>query len=54
MDKEIFSKLFISYIQPRLENASQVWSLHLQKHKELIEKVQRRAAEMVPELRELS
>lgn len=33
MDKEIFSKLFISYTRPNLEYDSHVWSPHLKKHR---------------------
>lgn len=43
MDKEIFSKLFA----PNLEVASQVWSLLLEKHKELGVKIPRKETKMV-------
>lgn len=50
MDKEIFSKLFISCVRPKLEYASPFWFPHLKKHKELKVKVHRRTTEMIPEL----
>lgn len=51
MDKEIFKKLYMSYIRPKLEFASHVWSPHIQKQKELIERVQMRTTKMVLKLR---
>lgn len=48
IDKKMFSKLVKSYIRQKPKYAFQVWSPHL-KHKELIEKVWRRATEMVPD-----
>lgn len=45
------NKLLVSYIELKLKYNYQVWSLHLKKHKGLIEKVQRRSAKMVPKFR---
>lgn len=51
MDEEIFSKVFVSYIRPKLEYAYQVWLPYLNRQEEVIGKAQKRAAMMVPELR---
>lgn len=46
-------KLFTSYITPKLEYITQVWSLHSKEHTDLLEKVHRWATKTVPEVREL-
>ena len=43
LDKSIFTRLFKSLVRPHLEYASSVWYPMLQKSKEMIENVQRRA-----------
>ncbi len=54
MDKSMFCQLFKALVRPHLEYANQVWSPHLQKHKNAIENVQRRATKLVPGLFDLS
>ena len=52
-DDEIFCFIFKGLVRPHLEYAAPVWSPHLNKHKELIENVQRRATKLVPGLYDL-
>ena len=54
MDKEMFLMLYKSLIRPQLEYANQVWAPRLQKHKTMLENVQRRATKLVPGLEDLS
>lgn len=54
MNKEIFQLLYKSLVRPHLEYNSVVWNPHLKKDMDVIERVQRRATKMVPELRNLS
>jgi hypothetical protein len=54
MNKEIFSLLYTSLIRPHLEYGSVIWSPHLKRDIDALEKVQRRATRLVPELRHLS
>lgn len=54
MDKEMCNTLFTSYIWPNFQYTTQVWSLHIKKYKDLIQKIQGRAAKIVPEVRQLS
>ena len=46
-DKEIFSGLYKQYVWPHLEYAVQAWSPWLEKDKEILESVQKRAARSV-------
>ena len=48
VDKAMFCQLFKELVRPHLEYANQVWSPHLQKHKNAIENVQRQATKLVP------
>ena len=54
IDKESFLVLYKSFIRPHLEYCVQVWSPHLEKDKQILEKVQRRATKLVPQLENLS
>lgn len=50
LDKEMMRKLIVTMIRPRLEYAGVVWSPHKKKHIRKIERLQRMATKMVPEL----
>jgi ribonucleases P/MRP protein subunit RPP40 len=50
-DKSVFLQLYKQYVRPHLEFAVQAWSPWLQADKEVLEKVQRRAVNMVSGLR---
>ena len=50
-DKQIFTGLYKQYVRPHLEYAVQAWSPWLEKDKEVLEAVQRRAARTVTGLR---
>ncbi|XP_072017068.1 uncharacterized protein [Amphiura filiformis] len=54
MDRETFQSLYKTLIRPHVEYANCIW--HPAFHKDLlsVEKVQRRATKIVPELKELS
>ena len=54
LNKEIFKLLYKSMVRPHLEYNSVVWSPHLKKDMDVIERVQRRATKMVPGLKNLS
>ena len=53
LDKETMRQLFTSLVRPHLEYANAVWSPRLQKDKNLIEGVQRRATKIIPGLKDL-
>ena len=46
-DKQTFLRLYAVYVRPHLEYALAIWSPWLQSDKEVLEKVQRRAINMV-------
>jgi len=54
MDKDMMRKLITALIRPRLEYAGVVWSPHKKKHVKKIERLQRMATKMVPELAEMT
>lgn len=54
INKELFLKLYKTYLRPLLEYAFQVWSPYFKKDIHLIERVQRRATKMVPSLKLLT
>ena len=54
MDKEILPLLYKSMVRPHLEFASCVWSPHLKYHIDAVERVQRRATKLIPEIRHLT
>ena len=54
MSEDIFKLIYPVMVRPLLEYCVQVWSPYKQKHIDLIEGVQRRAARMVPGFKNLS
>ena len=54
MNKHIFLKVYPSLVRTHLEYAVQAWSPQLKKDITVLEKVQKRATRLVPELRGLS
>ena len=54
MDVDMMRKLICSMIRPRLEYAATVWSPHTKKNIRKLERVQRAATKLVPELRDLT
>ena len=53
LDKTVFLIIYKTYIRPHLEYCVQAWSPHLVKDIVVIEKFQRAATKLVPELRKL-
>ena len=53
IDEESFKILYKTYIRPNLEFCIPAWCPYLSKDIEVMEKVQRRATKMVPELKNL-
>ena len=54
INTEIFMLLYKSMVRPHLEYGSCIWSPHLKRDIDAIERVQRRATRMIPALRHLS
>ena len=50
MDKDMMKKIIVTMIRPKLEYAAVVWSPHKKKNITKIERIQRIATKMVPEL----
>lgn len=53
-DRHIFLRLYIQYVRPHLECAVAAWSPWFEADKECLEKVQRRAVNMITKLRATS
>jgi len=54
LDVEDFLFIYKTYIRPRLEFCIQSWSSYLHKNIEILERIQRTATRLVPQLRKLS
>ena len=54
MDRDMMRKILTTMICPKLEYAAVVWSLHLKKDVRKLERVQKAATRMVPELQEMN
>jgi len=54
IDTESFKIIYNTYVRPILEYCVQAWNPYLQKDIDILEKVQRRATKLVPELKHLS
>ena len=50
-NKQLILQLYKSLVLPHLEHAVQFWSPHLRRDIDKIEKMQRRATKMIPEIR---
>ena len=53
LDVDTMKRLFVALVRPHLEFSNVAWSPKLAKDKNLIERVQRRATKLVPELKHL-
>ena len=54
LDKITFLKLYKAFVRPHVEYANVVWSPHLKRQSQTIEKVQRRATKLIKECRNMS
>ena len=54
LDKDMMRKIITSMIRAKLEYAEVIWSPHKEKHVLKLERIQRIATKMVPELKELT
>ena len=53
IDKEMMNKIVTCMVRPRFEYAAVVWSPHMRKDIWKLERIQRKATTMEPELRDL-
>ena len=53
LDKDMIRKMFVTMVRPMLEYAAVVWSPHKKKNIRKLERVQRAATKMAPELKDL-
>ena len=54
IDKIMFHNLYVSLVCSHLEHASDIWNPHLIGDIQVLEKVQKRATKLVPDLRQLT
>ena len=54
LDTKSFKKLYCTFVRPHLEYAQNIWSPHLLKHIDILEKVQERATKLVDGLKNLN
>ena len=54
MEKSLIIPLYKAIVRPHLEYCIQAWNPHLRKDVDMIEKIQRRATKLIPELRDLT
>ena len=54
MDQNMMKKIITTMIRPKLEYAAVVWSPHLKKDIKKLERIQRIATKMVPDLKDLT
>lgn len=54
IDVESFKRVYTTYVRPKLEYAVQAWSPYYKKDCEVLEKVQKYATRLVPELKEMT
>ena len=54
LDKNMMRKIIIALIRPKLEYAEVIWSSHKKKNMLKLEKMQRLATKMVPDLDDLT
>ena len=50
----MFCTLYVTLVRPHLECASEIWNPHLIRDIHVVEKVQKRITELVPDLRQLT
>ena len=46
--------LYKAIVRPHLEDCIKAWNPHLRKYVDMLEKIQRRATKLIPELRDLT
>ena len=53
-EKRLIITLYKTIVRPHLEYCIHVWNPHLRKYVDMLEKIQRRATKLIPELRDLT
>ena len=53
LDEEMMKKILCTLIRPQIEYAACIWSPHMKKHMQKVERVQRLATRMIPGFKEL-